>query len=123
MVTLTEGKHTAEHIAESAMGNGYHNDMETVLTGRKLVPGTVVGAIAASSKLTAIDLSKTDGTEVAIGVTYGTIDATAADAKGLITARGPITMVQSALTYPAGATAPNIAAINKQLLGLGIKVL
>lgn len=123
MVTLTEGKHTAEHIAERAMGNGYHNDIGTVLTGRKLIPGTVVGEITASGKLTAVDLSKTDGTEVAVGVTFGTIDATSADAKGLVTRRGPITMVQSAITYPAGATGPNIAAINKQLLGLGIKVL
>lgn len=122
MAALTEGKHSGEFIAQHAMGIGFHIDEETILTGNNFVPGKVVSSVTASGKVTEVDLSKSDGTEVVVGIMFAAVNATSADAKGRVVKRGPMLVAGSALSYPAGATQNNIAAINKQLLRLGIKV-
>ncbi|MCP4635624.1 MAG: head decoration protein, partial [Methyloversatilis sp.] len=51
MTVLTEGRHPAEYILSEA--NGYRSrEVGTLLTGNKLVSGTVLGRITVGGKLT-----------------------------------------------------------------------
>ena len=86
MTTLTEGMHTAEFLYSEANGNRSREEI-VVVSGQNLVAGAVVGKITASGKYTAYDNAAVDGSETAAGVLYAAVDASAADAAGVIIAR------------------------------------
>lgn len=83
---LTEGKRTAEFLLSE--GNGMiSRDTITVAAGQNLVPGAVLGKVTATGKHAAYNSGATDGTEIAVGVLYAGVDATAADADGVMISR------------------------------------
>jgi hypothetical protein len=123
MTTLTEGKHAGEFIGESAMGDAYHNDAGTVITGQNLVSGTVVGIITASGKFTILAPAAGTGEQTAAGIMYDACNATAADKAGVVVRRGPMLVNGNDLTWPGGITGPQKTTAIAQLAAIGIKVL
>lgn len=59
--------------------NLYSRDRVTVASGQNLPLGAVIGIVTATGKVTRIDPSATDGTQVAAGVLLQACDATLAD--------------------------------------------
>ncbi len=120
MTVLTEGRHPAEYILSEA--NGYRSrEVGTLLTGNKLVSGTVLGRITVGGKLTILTPGASDGSQTAAGVLYDNVDATAADKAAVYHARDA-EVKGLALTWPAGISAPNKTAAIAALAALGIIV-
>jgi hypothetical protein len=122
MTVFTEGKHTAEHIIEE-IGVSFSREEITVVSGAGVIlPGTVLGKITASGKYKPATATGSDGAQIASVVSIYGCDATSADAKVVVSARG--TVVNSKLvTY--GSTiddAAKKAAANVQLAASGIIV-
>lgn len=66
-----------------------------------------------------LNLSAADGTQIAVNILFNETDASQGNTKVTVIARGA-EVNGSELVYPAGATANQIAAINAQLVALGI---
>lgn len=113
MTTLTEGVHAGEFILSEAAGDRSREEV-TVVSGQNLVSGEVVGKVTASGKYAAYDDVAVDGTEVAAGVLYDAVDASAADASGVIIARDA--------EVDAGSLTGSDAAGVADLLAIGIIV-
>lgn len=86
MATLTEARRTGEFILSEANGT-ISREAITVVSGQDLEAGTVVGKITASGKYTAYDDDNADGSQTAAGILYAAVDASGADAPGVIIAR------------------------------------
>lgn len=86
MAIQAERMHAGEFIVSKGNGSISREGI-TVLSGQVLVAGTVVGKITASGKYKDYDNAAADGSEVAAGILYDGVDATAADAKGVLFAR------------------------------------
>jgi hypothetical protein len=123
MATLTEGKHAGEFIGERALGDGYHNDAGTLISGQNLAAATVVGLITASSKFTILAPAAADGSQNAAGIMYDAVNATSGDKACVVARRGPMMVNGNDLVWPGGITGPQKATAIAQLLALGIKVL
>ena len=86
MPVMTEGQHAGEFVVSE--GNGtISRETVTILNGRTLEPGTVLGKVTTSGKYREIDPVATSGAEVAIAVLYDAVDASAGDAPGVVIAR------------------------------------
>lgn len=102
--------------------NLYSRDRVTVASGQNLPLGAVVGIVTATGKVTRIDPSATDGTQVAAGVLLQACDATLADRDdGLIVARHAI-VADHALAWPAAITNAEKLSAVAQLKALGVLV-
>ena len=102
--------------------NLYSRETDTVTAGQKLALGTVVGRDTTSSKLKSFDPDATDGSEIAIGVLAGDVDATLIDRDdALVIARHAI-VARGALVWPTGISAAQKAAAIAQLTFLGVLV-
>jgi len=113
MATLTEGMHAGEFLISE--GNGFiSRDVITVVSGQNLAAGAVVGKITATGKYAAYNDGAADGTETAAGILFDAVDASAADAEGVIINKDA-EVNGDELT---GSDANGIA----DLLALGIKV-
>jgi hypothetical protein len=122
MATLTEGKHAGEFIGELAMGQGYHCDQITILSGANLLAGTVIGRVTASGKYVAYDnVGTDDGRRTVAGILVDAVNATAGDTIGLGLLRGPAIVNKNDLTWAAGIDAGEQATAIAALLTLGIK--
>lgn len=80
-----------------------------------------VGANASAGLYAPLGLNNTDGSQSAAAILFNTIDASAGNTKTTVISRAA-EVNGSELTYPAGATANQIAAINAQLAAFGIIV-
>lgn len=83
MPSDTELQHTAEHLLTELPGS-ISRDTVTIVAGQTLSAGDVVGKITASGKYAIYNNAAADGTEVAAGVLYADVDASAADKTGVI---------------------------------------
>ena len=102
--------------------NLYSRETDTVAAGQKLTLGTVLGRDTTSSKLKAFDPDATDGSEIAIGILVGDVDATLIDRDdALVIARHAI-VARGALVWPTGITTAQKAAAIAQLTFLGVLV-
>ena len=102
--------------------NLYSRDRVTVASGQNLPLGAVVGIVTATGKVTRIDPSATDGTQVAAGVLLQACDATLADRDdGLIVARHAI-VADHALVWPTAITDAEKLSAVAQLKALGVLV-
>jgi hypothetical protein len=101
--------------------NLYSRDQVTVIAGQNLKTGTVIGIITASGKVTQLAPSANDGSQNAAGVLVGDVDASAADAPGVIIARHAVCS-DKALVWPSGITGAQKTAAIAQLKQLGILV-
>lgn len=118
MGLLTEGRHTADYISSEANGTR-SREVVTLLAGNNLAPGAVLGRVTASGKYTAVDPVADDGSQNASAVLYDDVDASAADAAAVVTARDT-EVVGSALTWKTGSTDEQIAEGVAQLATHGI---
>lgn len=73
--SLTEGPHTADFLISEAPGQQSRDTVTvTVPAATKLLPGTVLGQVAASGKYVPYDDGSSDGREESAGVLYGELD-------------------------------------------------
>lgn len=119
MVTATQPKNLGDVLKYEAP-NMYSRDQAIIAAGQNLQLGTVLGKNT-DGKLYALNPAANDGTEVAVAVLAQDIDATAADVTALVVARHAI-VGRTALIWPAGITAQQKAAAEKQLKAVGILV-
>lgn len=101
--------------------NFYSRERVTVTSGQKLVDGTVVGKITSTGKVTMLDPSATDGSEVAYGILVGDCDASDADTEGVCIVRHAI-ITTDTLTWPDGITEEEKNTALGQLANNGIIV-
>jgi hypothetical protein len=87
-----------------------------------MTSGMVLGRIAASGKLTQINFAAVDGSQTAAGILGPDVTVPQnVDTQSWMIDRMAV-VVDSGLTWPAGATVPNIAAGIAALKALGIVI-
>jgi hypothetical protein len=87
-----------------------------------LDPGTVLGKVIASGSYAAHDPGQTDGTETAVAVLWGKVDASAGDTPAVALVRGPAIVNRHDLVFAGTASGPEIEAAHVSLLEAGILV-
>jgi len=118
MPELQEGRYAGEFIVSE--GNGrISRETIMVLSGQTLEAGAVLGQVTASGKYKALAPAAVDGSEVAGGVLYDAVDASAADAEGVAIVR--LAEVDAAeMVWPAAITAPEQTTALGELAALNI---
>ena len=130
--SFEEGHHAAEWLLSEAPGH-QSRDVGTLKSGNNLPSGRVLGQITATGKFTELDPAAGDGSQVAAGVLFANVDATAADVAAVVISRGA--EVKEALgltndlgtafvtiTWKSGTTDPQKAQARSELLAAGIVV-
>lgn len=81
--------YTGEFLLSEANGSISRDEIVVASGAGDLAAGTVLGKITASGKYTVYDaaVDPADGSETAVGVLYAPVDATSADAAGVMIAR------------------------------------
>ncbi len=120
MPVQTEGNYLGDWLKFEA-ANLYSRDEAVVASGQNLGTGTVVGVVTATGEVTQLAPAAADGSQNAAGVLAFPVDASAADAPGVIIARHAICSAKG-LVWPDGITAPQKTAAIAQLKALGILV-
>jgi len=106
MAMVTEAARDAAHIVYEA--KYLSREAVTVASGQTLKAGHVVGKITASGKIAEHNPAASDGTEAVYGVLVGAVDASAADAAGVVTSYHAA-VNGSELTWKTGISAENKA--------------
>ena len=120
MTTLTEGKHAGGFLIWEVLRD-YTRETVTIASGAgKLAPGTVLGKITTGGKYTALAPGATNGSQNAAGILWGPVDATDADAPGVVLVRGPAIANRHEIIWPEGATEAQITTATTALAALGI---
>ena len=101
----------------------YTRETVTLLAGTAYLVGAVLGRITASGKYTLATSGGTDGAQTAAAVLLYPVDASGADAAGVVLARGPAIVSRAALVFDASVDdAAKTATKHGQLTALGIAV-
>ncbi|WP_050526182.1 head decoration protein [Pseudorhodobacter aquimaris] len=79
----------------------YTRETITLLAGMPYPVGSVLGRITASGKYKLATSGGSDGAQTASAVLLYAVDATLADANGIVVARGPAIVSRAALAYDA----------------------
>ncbi len=120
MTTLTEGKHAGGFLVWEVLRD-YTRETVTIASGAgKLEPCTVLGKITTGGKYTALAPAATNGSQNAAGLLWAGVDASAADAPGVVVLRGPAIVNRHEIVWPEGATEAQITAATTALAALGI---
>ena len=120
MTTLTEGKHAGGFLVWEVLRD-YTRETITVASGAgKLESGTVLGKITSGGKFTALAPAATNGSQTAAGILWAGVDASAADAPGVVLLRGPAIVNRHEIVWPEGATEAQITAATTALAALGL---
>lgn len=120
MTTLTEGRHAGGFLVWET-SRDYTRETVTLASGAgKLEPGTVLGKITTGGKFTQLAPAASNGSQNAAGILWGPADATTADVVAVVVLRGPAIVNRNDLTWPEGATEPQITAAIAALAALGI---
>ena len=123
MPTLTKGP-TLGDLLKYELDGSYNRETVTLKAGTNYPLGAVLGKITASSKYRlspAAQVVGDEGAETATAVLIEAVDASAADAVGLIVARGPTIVSKDALVFDASVDqAAEKAAKHTQLVAVGI---
>lgn len=114
MPTLTEKTRNGEFLLSESNGSFSRELLTIVAAAPAMVSGTVLGRIAASGKYTAYNNGASDGTEVARGVLYTSVDDTATDQNAVVIVRD----AEVAAAKLVGSDTPGVA----DLLAIGIVV-
>ena len=121
MPSITQSKNLGDLLKYEAP-NLYSREAATLAAGQNLQLGTVLGRKTADGKLYALAPAATDGTETAVSVLATDTDATLIDRDDAITVARHAIVARHALIWPAGITAPQKAAVEAQLVAIGILV-
>ena len=120
MATLTEGKHAGGFLVWEVLRE-FNRETITIASGAgKVAPGTVLGKITTGGKFTGLAPAATNGSQNPAGILWAAVDASAADALGVVIQRGPAIVNRNELVWPAGATEAQITAATTALAALGI---
>jgi hypothetical protein len=99
----------------------YTREVITLQLGLSYPAGSVLGRITASGKYTLSPATAADGSQTAVAVLLYPVNATLADAVGIVVTRGPAIVSRAALAYEATVNdAAKIAAKITQLAAVGI---
>ena len=120
MTTLVEPKQDGGFLVWEVLRD-YTRETVTIASGAgKIAPSTVLGKITTGGKYTGLAPAATNGSQTPAGILWAGVDATAADALGVVILRGPAIVNRSELIWPAGATDAQITAAITALAALGI---
>lgn len=103
MTTMTEGRHTGEHLLSEANGTRSREEVTVTLAGVALPAGTVMSKLTATGKYVPYDDVGTDGSEVAAGVLYGNLAAITGDVQAVVHVRDCEVNQQCLTGYNANA--------------------
>lgn len=99
----------------------YTREVVPLLIGTSYPSGAVLGRITANGKYTLSPATGADGSQVASAVLLYAVDATLADATGIVVARGPSIVSRAGLAYEGTVNdAAKITAKIAQLASVGI---
>lgn len=120
MPVLTEPPSMGD-VLKYEVNPNYTREVVTLLAGTPYPVGAVLGRITASGKYTLSTAAGTDGAQTATAVLLYGVDATLADAVGIVVTRGPAIVSRAALAYSATVDdGTKIAAKITQLAAVGI---
>ena len=100
MPVLTEPPSMGD-VLKYEVNPNYTREVVTLLAGMPYPVGAVLGRITASGKYKLATSGGTDGAQTASAVLLYAVDATLADAVGIVVARGPAIVSRAALAYDA----------------------
>tara|TARA_R110002072_G_scaffold28846_2_gene92177 strand:+ start:207 stop:587 length:381 start_codon:yes stop_codon:yes gene_type:complete len=100
MTVLTQPPSMGD-VLKYEVNPNYTRETITLLAGAAYPVGSVLGRITASGKYKLATSGGSDGAQTAAAVLVFAVDATLADAVGLVVARGPAIVSRAALTYDA----------------------
>ena len=98
MTTYTENNRVSDWL-KYELNPDFCREQVTIVSGQNLKSGTVLGKITASGKMTAYDDDNGDGSSTAVGILLYDVDATSADKKGVMIARGPAIISSESLVW------------------------
>ena len=120
MTTLTEGKHAGGFLVWEVLRD-YTRETATISSGAGMLePGTVLGKITTGGKYTVLTPGASNGSQNAAGILWAGVNATDADALGVIILRGPAIVNRHEIVWPEGATEAQITTATTALAALGI---
>ncbi|MCU9849358.1 head decoration protein [Defluviimonas sp. WL0024] len=120
MPVLTEPPSMGD-VLKYEVNPNYTREVVTLLASMPYPVGSVLGRITASGKYTYASAAGTDGAETAVAVLLYAVDATLADATGIVLARGPAIVSRAALYYDGTVDdAAKVSAKLSELASLGI---
>ena len=112
---------TMGDVLKYELNPNYTRETVTLLAGANYPVGAVLGRITASGKMKLSTATGTDGAQNAAAVLLYDVDATGADATGIVVVRGPAIVSKAALVFDASVDdAAKTAAKHAQLTTLGI---
>lgn len=100
MTVLAQPPSTGD-ILKYEVNPNYTREEVTLLQGMPYPVGSVLGRITASGKYKLATSGGSDGAQTATAVLLYAVDATLADATGIVLARGPAIVSRAALAYDA----------------------
>lgn len=117
---LTEKRHAGDFLLSEGDGH-FSRDNVTIVSGTAAMQaGTVVGKITATGKYKQYDNQAGDGSEVAAGVLYDNVDASAADVAACIINR-TAEVASDLLVWPDGSPVDVTAGV-ADLKSIGVIV-
>ena len=120
MPVLTEPPSMGD-VLKYEVNPNYTREVVTLLAGMPYPVGSVLGKITASGNYTLSPATGADGSQTAVAVLLYPVNATLADAVGIVVTRGPAIVSRAALAYEATVNdAAKIAAKITQLATVGI---
>ena len=120
MTVLTQPP-TMGDVLKYEVNPNYTRETITLLAGMPYPVGSVLGRITASGKYKLATSGGTDGAQTASAVLLYAVDATLADATGIVVARGPAIVSRAALAFdPTVDDAAKITTKISQLAAAGI---
>jgi hypothetical protein len=112
---------TMGDVLKYEVNPNYTRDSVTLLAGTAYPVGAVLGRISASGKYKLATSGGSDGAQTAAAVLLYAVDASTADAIGLVVARGPAIVSRAALVFDGTVDdGAKIATKHGQLAALGI---
>tara|TARA_R110002051_G_scaffold307905_1_gene379194 strand:- start:158 stop:538 length:381 start_codon:yes stop_codon:yes gene_type:complete len=100
-MTVLNQPPTMGDVLKYEVNPNYIRDTITLLAGMPYPVGSVLGRITASGKYKLATSGGSDGAQTASAVLLYAVDATLADATGIVVARGPAIVSRAALAYDA----------------------
>ena len=120
-MTVIRQPATMGDVLKYEVNPNFTRESVTLLAGTNYPVGAVLGRITASGKYKLATSGGSDGAQTAAAVLLYAVDATAADAIGIVVVRGPAIVSKAALVFDATVDdAPKTATKHGQLAILGI---
>ena len=120
MPVLTEPPSMGD-VLKYEVNPNFTREVVTLLIGTNYPSGAVLGRVTASGKYTLSPATGADGSQTAVAVLLYPVNATLADAVGIVVTRGPAIVSRAALAYDGTVDdAAKITTKITQLAAVGI---